>query len=336
MNKIKMSVKQLKQNLNKIKNAKVLVLGDLGLDKYILGDVKRISPEAPVPVINVQKTYDRLGLSANVAANVKALGAEVELISVIGDDEHGKELKVFLQEIGVNLNIIEDKTRSTTVKTRVIADEQHHVARIDYETKKELSEDIKTQLLQTLKERIDNFDILILEDYAKGLFASKSFTQKIIQIAKENSVPVFVDPSRYTPYDYYEGSSLLKPNKDELKVLANEKDLDMASYKLKKSLGLKYLLLTLGKNGMDLYSDREKRHIDSFALAVYDVSGAGDTVIATLASLVASGLNIEESVYISNLAAATVVAKVGTAIVDIDEVLIFAEEKILEQSLERA
>ena len=193
-----MEHRDIQKMMGLMDNAKVLVVGDVGLDSYIVGDVKKISPEAPVPVVEAHDSYHRLGLSANVANNVKALGAQCRLIGVIGNDQNASIIKDELKNIDVASDgLIVDAKRPTTLKTRVLASRLHHVVRIDHEDISPLSDDIKTAVMEQANAMIPWCDIVILEDYAKGLFAN-GISRQIIDLCRKNKKPVFVDPSRYT------------------------------------------------------------------------------------------------------------------------------------------
>jgi rfaE bifunctional protein kinase chain/domain len=327
-----MKINDVEKLLKSLKKSKVLVIGDLGLDSYIVGDVKKISPEAPVPVVEVNDHYYRLGLSANVVNNVRALGASCEVIGVIGNDNNAAMIKEELKGIGVGTDgIIVDKNRPTTHKTRVLASRLHHVVRIDMEDKAEFSDDIKSKLLKKCREMIPKSDIVIVEDYAKGLFKDNIASQ-IIELCRKERKPVFVDPSRYTDPNSYKGATLLKPNFDETRIISgveieDENTLYKCCGDVLKRLNLEYLVVTRGKEGMTVFSKKQKPHtIPTFALEVYDVSGAGDTVIAALALAYSAGADVCDSVFFANTAAAIVVAKVGTAVASPEEIIKFLKE----------
>lgn len=327
-----MKINDVERLLKSIKKSKVLVIGDLGLDSYIVGDVKKISPEAPVPVVEVNDHYYRLGLSANVANNVMALGADCEVIGVVGDDNNASLIRKELKGISVGTDgLIVDKSRPTTHKTRVLASRLHHVVRIDMEEKRAFSTEVKNKVLKRCRDLIPDSDIVIMEDYGKGLFKD-TVANQIIGLCRKMDKPVFVDPSRYTEPEAYKGATLLKPNFEETKIIARaEIDDDKTMYRccdeLLKGLGLEYLVVTRGKEGMTVFSKKKKPHtIPTFALEVYDVSGAGDTVISALALAYSSGANIYDSAFFANTAAAIVVGKVGTATASPEEIIKFLKE----------
>jgi D-glycero-beta-D-manno-heptose-7-phosphate kinase len=327
-----MKINNVEKLLKSLKKSRVLVIGDLGLDSYIVGDVKKISPEAPVPVVEVNDHYYRLGLSANVVNNVRALGASCDVIGIVGNDNNATMIKEELKGINVGTDgVIVDKNRPTTHKTRVLASNLHHVVRIDMEEKRAFSSDIKSRVLKKCKDMIPRSDIVILEDYAKGLFRD-NIANHIIELCRKEGKPVFVDPSRYTDPDSYRGATLLKPNFDETKIISgveieDENTLYKCCGDVLKKLGLEYLVVTRGKEGMTVFSKKQKPHtIPTFAIEVYDVSGAGDTVIAALALAYSTGADVYDSVFFANTAAAIVVGKVGTATASPAEIIKFLKE----------
>ena len=327
-----MKIKDVEKLLGSLKKSKILVIGDIGLDNYIVGDVKKISPEAPVPVVEVKEHYYRLGLSANVANNVKALGAKCDVIGVIGDDSNAEIIKKELRDIKVDTDgLIVDKNRPTTHKTRVLASRLHHVVRIDREDKSALPNPIKNKIIKKCDDMISEYDVIIMEDYAKGFFKN-GVASDIIDICHKTKKPVFVDPSRYTDPNLYKGATLLKPNFDETKIISgveieDEKTLQKACAEVLKRLNLEYLVVTRGKEGMTVFSKKHKPHtIPTFALEVYDVSGAGDTVISSLVLAYSTGLNIYDSAFFANTTAAIVVGKVGTAVATPNEIIKFLQE----------
>ena len=327
-----MQLSDISKLLEKISNIKVLVVGDVGLDSYVVGDVKKISPEAPVPVVEVSDSYSRLGLSANVVSNIKALGANCRLIGLLGKDDNADVINKELVKIGVDTSdMIVDHDRPTTHKTRVLASRLHHVVRIDREEKTPVSETIKDKIIKKLSSAVKDVDAVIFEDYGKGFFKD-GFGLQLIEICKKAKKPVFVDPSRHTKPETYYGAKLLKPNLDEAKILSGiETDSEHLLYdcgkKLMKQLDLEYLVITRGKEGMTVFSkDSEPKTIPTFALEVFDVSGAGDTVIASLTLAYIAGFNIYESAFFANTAAAIVVGKVGTSTVTPTEIVDFLRE----------
>jgi len=327
-----MKINNISSLAKKFSELNVLVFGDVGIDSYIIGEAKRISPEAPVPVVEVYDSYNRLGLSANVAGNIKALGGNCVIVGVVGDDDNAEVLSGGLKKIGVtDEGLVVDKDRHTTQKTRVLASRLHHVVRIDKEDKKELSPSTQKQVLKRFASLLDDTDIVVVEDYGKGIFRGELATE-ILRLAKAKKKEVFIDPSRYTDPKLYKGATLLKPNYDEAKILSGlDVDSEAFLYEcgnlLMENLGLGYLVITRGKEGMTVFTkDKEPKTIPTFAIEVFDVSGAGDTVISALALSHAAGFNIYESALFANAAAAIVVAKVGTSVATLDEIAKFLKE----------
>jgi rfaE bifunctional protein kinase chain/domain len=294
-------------------------VGDIGLDEYVLGQVKRISPEAPVPILEVEKEEWRLGLAANVAQNVVSLGGEAILVSVVGQDNTADQLKELLQSAGINTqNLVTDETRPTTKKTRVMA-QHHHLVRVDYEVRKYLSQKSFAVLVQKLKDLMPSCDGVILQDYAKGVI-SQDMVQKVIEIAHAHGKKVFVDPHRANPAEFYQNADLIKPNYDEAIALSglNFDDIREVPNKVEK-IGNEILqktkanevVITRGKEGMSLFSQGQILKVPTFARQVFDVTGAGDTVIAALSLALVAGLSLPESCMLANYAAGFVVGKVG-------------------------
>ncbi|MFH1223389.1 MAG: D-glycero-beta-D-manno-heptose-7-phosphate kinase, partial [Pseudomonadota bacterium] len=322
-----MNISSVEKLLGKLEDVNVLVVGDIGIDSYVLGNVKRISPEAPVPIVEVYDNYNRLGLSANVASNVRALGAKCRLVGVVGDDGNAELIRKDLVKMDVGTDgLVVDKDRPTTHKTRVLASRLHHVVRIDKEDKSHISENIKNQVVARVEKLMDETDIVIIEDYGKGLLKS-GVAADVISMCKKRGKHVFVDPSRHTDSLIYKNATLLKPNFDEARILSGvdiegEKALYECGMALMKKLGLEYLVVTRGKEGMTVFTkDAEPKTIPTFALEVYDVSGAGDTVIAALSLAFSAGFNIYESAFFANTAAAIVVGKVGTSVATPTEIM---------------
>lgn len=327
-----MKINDISALAKKFNKLNVLVFGDVGVDSYVIGEAKRISPEAPVPVVDVYDSYNRLGLSANVAGNIRALGAKCSIVGVVGDDDNATILRDELKEINVSSDgLVVDSDRYTTNKTRVLASRLHHVVRIDKEDRKELSPATQKQVLKRFASFLDGSDIVVVEDYGKGIFRG-DLASEIIKLCRSKKKDIFVDPSRYTPSALYKGATLLKPNYDEAKILSgldleDEASLYECGNLLMDELALKYLVITRGKEGMTVFTrDNEPKTIPTFAIEVFDVSGAGDTVISALALSHAAGFNVYESALFANAAAAIVVAKVGTSVATLDEIAKFLKE----------
>jgi D-beta-D-heptose 7-phosphate kinase/D-beta-D-heptose 1-phosphate adenosyltransferase len=300
--------------------ASVLVVGDLMLDRYILGDVTRISPEAPVPVLTVREQRTVAGGAANVALNVAGLRARVLVAGVIGNDISGERLKEVLAESDIDVEaVVTDSSRPTTCKTRIMCD-NHQIVRMD----EEFIEDLQSRFSELLLQKIDSvlegqIDAVILSDYAKGVLTVE-LVQKVIAACTRKGVPVLVDPKR-TNYSAYSGATCVTPNlkefKNALTAMAIEPhDIPGGGNLLRERLKCGSLLVTQGAHGMTLVTPDHSYHFAALAEEVFDVSGAGDTVIATLATALAAGLNLTRAVQLANLAASAVVRRAGTAPID--------------------
>ncbi|MDD2790491.1 MAG: D-glycero-beta-D-manno-heptose-7-phosphate kinase [Sulfurimonas sp.] len=307
-----------------LKNNKpnILVLGDLMIDHYLWGSCERISPEAPVQVVDIARETSVLGGAGNVISNLKALGANVSVGSVIGDDDNGVELVAMLQEIGVDTqNIFVQKERKTSKKSRVIAVSQQ-ILRYDKESKDKIDSSSVEAIMNALNATIAQYDIVVLSDYGKGVLTD-DLCQRVITLANENKVRVLVDP-KGSNFTKYKGAYLLTPNKKEAIIatkieIKDEKSLEAALLKLKTDCELGISLITLSEDGIATY-DKELKVFPTVAKEVFDVTGAGDTVIASIAFALSAGKNIQESAKFANLAAGVVVGKIGSATVSIAEI----------------
>jgi len=310
--------------MDRIRNKKphIAVIGDLMIDHYIWGSCDRISPEAPVQVVNVSKESSVLGGAGNVINNLKSLGAEVSIFSVVGDDENAKEMeKLFSHGSFENVTFIREPHRRTTKKSRIIASNQQ-VIRYDDETVENISLASQVALLEALEKELFHFDIILLSDYGKGVLTS-TLTQDIISLAKNMNKSILVDP-KGSDYSKYSGATLLTPNKKEAILatgidIVDDKSLNKSLTKLKTDLDLDYSIITLSEDGIGLLDD-EVNVIPTVAREVFDVTGAGDTVLASLGIAMASGFSVVEACEFANKAAAVVVAKVGSATVTLNEV----------------
>ncbi|MBI3755487.1 MAG: D-glycero-beta-D-manno-heptose-7-phosphate kinase [Deltaproteobacteria bacterium] len=305
--------------LNNFKKAAVLVIGDLVMDHFIWGKVRRISPEAPVPVVEVNSESLMLGGAANVVNNIHSLGGKVLVCGVIGRDAMGKDLVHELRLKGIASDgIIVEESRPTSVKTRVIAHSQQ-VVRFDREKKDKIDIDTMKAMTDYTKEKISSVDAIIISDYAKGVI-SEELVEEVITIAKRKGKPVAVDP-KVSHFDYYKYATIVTPNNDEASQasgidIEDDATLLRAGEALLNKLGSDAVLITRGEHGMSLFENSgEITHIPTVAKEVYDVSGAGDTVIGTVALAIGSGASFKEAAVISNFAAGIVVGKVGTATV---------------------
>ena len=295
-----------------LRSARVMVVGDVMLDRYWYGDASRISPEAPVPVVLFKNELTRAGGAANVACNCAALGARTRLLSVLGSDEAGDRLAELIERAGIQASLHRDKSIHTTVKLRVIG-RQQQLLRIDFETSP--SREVLASKLADFKRELPRCEVVILSDYGKGGLAHIA---QMIRLGRSAGKRVLVDP-KGDDYSRYKGAHLLTPNLAELREVVgtwkSEADLERRAQKLRKQLGLEALLLTRGGEGMTLYRDARTIHIKAEKREVYDVSGAGDTVIATLATMLAAGVALEPAVRIANRAGGIKVTKLGTAVV---------------------
>ena len=301
--------------LEKISQVRLLVVGDVMLDRYWFGEVSRISPEAPVPVVKVQRMEERLGGAANVARNAASLGAVSALLSVVGDDEAGRTLGRLLEEGQIDANLHVDREIDTTVKLRVIG-RQQQLLRIDFETTP--SHEILQAKLADFETRVVQSDVVVLSDYGKG---GLTHIAEMIRIARAHDKPVLVDP-KGDEWGKYAGATVITPNRSELKEVvgrwSSDEELAAKARKLRGDLGLEALLVTRSEEGMTLFAD-EAHHQPAVAREVFDVSGAGDTVIATLAVMIAAGADWAEAIRVANIAAGIVVGKLGTAVVSREE-----------------
>ena len=303
-------------HLGDLSAARLLIVGDVMLDRYWFGDVSRISPEAPVPVVKVERTEDRPGGAANVARNAAALGAQVGLLSVVGDDEPGTTLTRLIGEGGVNAGLHVDSAISTTVKLRVIG-RQQQLLRIDFETTP--SHEVLRAKLAEFESRLPECDVVILSDYGKGGLAHIG---EMIRMACTAGKKVLVDP-KGDDYSKYAGATIITPNRAELREVVgrwkDDAELQQKAQALRNELGLDALLVTRSEEGMSLFHAGGMVHEKAVAREVFDVSGAGDTVIATLAVMLAHGSAWPEAIHVANVAAGVVVGKLGTAVVTRDE-----------------
>jgi len=305
------------------KSPKLLVIGDLMIDHYLWGSCERISPEAPVQVVNVKSESAVLGGAGNVINNLRALGAQVDVISVIGGCEISDELKTLLTDIQVNTQyLITQKDRITSKKSRIIAAQQQ-VVRYDRESTDEISNESQKQILTSFKSIINSYDSVLLSDYGKGVLTFE-LTQAIITLANENGKKVLVDPKGLN-YSKYTGAYLLTPNKKEASEATNINIVDDSSLaqvltQLKDECDLDVSLITLSEDGVAIY-DNDLRTHPTVAREVFDVTGAGDTVLASLGFALACNIDIDEAVKFSNLAAGVVVGKIGSATATLNEII---------------
>lgn len=302
---------------------KVLIIGDIMIDTYIYGKVSRVSPEAPVPVITPEKSIQCLGGAGNVARNAAALGSDVSIISLFGLDVDGDSVIEKLNDWSIRCDwIIRDAELNTINKTRIVGNAQQ-IVRVDYNDSYNLSAKVEKRLLDTIVLAVPQFDIIIISDYGKGTCSDK-VCKTIMTYAKEKVV--IVDP-KGSDWEKYRGASIITPNMKEVNIYSgknvqnNSLLIEKEYAELNKKLGIEYLLLTRSEEGMSLLGDEVKKHIRAYSHEVYDVSGAGDTVVASLASFIKPDMsNIWEATKIANVAAGLVVVKPGTAVVTKEEI----------------
>ena len=296
--------------------ARVLIAGDVMLDRYWFGDVTRISPEAPVPVVHVKRTEERPGGAANVARNITALDGKATLLAVVGDDEAAASLEKLVRAERVTAALHRDSHLSTTVKLRVIGQHQQ-LLRIDFE--RAPSDAVLAAKMDEYERLVDTVDAVVISDYGKGGLGNIS---RMIELARQHGRPVLVDP-KGDDYEAYRGATVLTPNRSEFREVAgrwkDDADLTRRAQKLRADLDLQALIVTRSEEGMSLFTANETHHEPTHAQEVYDVSGAGDTVIGVLALMVAAGADLHDAMRVANHAAGIVVGKLGTAVATRDE-----------------
>ena len=330
---IKLTQKRIEHIKNSFNGLKISVVGDMMLDSYFRGDVKRISPEAPVPVVEVENEFYRFGGAANCALNILKLGGEPLPIGVIGYDNDGTIFRSLITETDISADgIIVDETRPTTAKTRVIADSQH-VVRIDKESKQNVNKAIQKKLFGFIEEHIKGLDGIILQDYNKGVL-TPWLIEKIIELANSIKVLITVDP-KFNNFFTYKNVTVFKPNRKEAEdvlgiKIRNDEDITNAGNKLLEKLNAKNILLTLGESGIAVFEKgKPEKRMPTKARQVADVSGAGDTVISTLTMALAAKANIIEASYLANYAGGLVCEEVGIVPIDKEKLFktIVAENK---------
>jgi rfaE bifunctional protein kinase chain/domain len=302
--------------LGDLSAVRLLIVGDVMLDRYWFGEVSRISPEAPVPIVKVERSEERPGGAANVARNAAALGAKVSLLALVGNDEPGRSLKRMMQDGGIDASLHIDEAVSTTVKLRVIG-RQQQLLRIDFETMP--SHEVLRAKLSEFEQRLPDCDAVVFSDYGKG---GLTHIGEMIRLARAAGKIVLVDP-KGDDYSNYAGATIITPNRSEMREVVgrwkDEADLERKAGALRTELALEALLVTRSEEGMTLFHAGGTVHEKAVAREVFDVSGAGDTVIATLAVMVAHGADWERAIHVANVAAGVVVGKLGTAVVTRDE-----------------
>ena len=316
---------RISEIINSCAGKKVLIVGDIMVDEYLIGKVTRISPEAPVPIVEIKEQFIRFGGAANVALNIKELGCIPILTGVIGKDNLGKSFSVLMQDEQIDSTyLVESAIRPTTVKTRIIGDSQH-IARVDLESQKYIDGSEEKRLLKTIEQSIKEADAVILEDYNKGVL-TKNIIRSTISKCREKGIPVAVDP-KFANFMEFKNVTFFKPNIKEAqqamaKTFSNEADLEKYGFELLNQLAAESLLLTRGSKGASLFEDNKKiTHIPTLARKVADVSGAGDTVIATLTAAYLGGASKVEAAMLANKAAGIVVEEVGIIPIKKDKLL---------------
>jgi len=314
---------EYKDILNIFKDKHILVVGDMMLDHFIWGNVSRISPEAPVPVVDVLTESFLVGGAGNVAHNIVSLGARASVVGVIGNDTSAKELMRIFKEKNINTDGLFVDNRPTTVKTRVIANHQQ-VVRFDREGREYLNTSLLNKISQYIASNIDSYDAIIVSDYKKGV-VDRRLIKHLIKLAEPKKLFIAVDP-KVGHFPFYKGVSLITPNKKEASEGTNidiiDKDsLETAGEKLRKTLQCQAVLITTGESGMSLFTGESISHIPTMARVVYDVTGAGDTVISVFTLSYISGAKMLVAADISNHAAGIVVGRLGTATVTTNEIL---------------
>jgi len=319
----KIQLKRFNDLLSNIKDKKIAIVGDLMVDRYFWGSVSRISPEAPVPVVDIDREFSQLGGASNVGNNIKSLGGKPLLIGVIGNDNTGSQLLELLKENQFSDDgIVVDDARATTIKTRIIADNQH-IVRTDREHRNEIPKSIEKKVIKVIEYILSDCEGVIIEDYNKGLL-KKGIIHKTIALANQYKIPVAIDP-KFNNFFEYKNSTVFKPNQREaeqnlgVRITSDEVLFD-AGKKLLERLECENVLITRGEKGMALFKKSgECIQVPTRAREVHDVSGAGDTVIATLTSVLVAGGDIEEAATIANYAAGVVCSEVGVVPIDLNK-----------------
>jgi rfaE bifunctional protein kinase chain/domain len=326
------SIKRLSTLKSHFKGLKIAIVGDMMLDCYFWGEVKRISPEAPVPVVEVGNEFYRFGGAANVALNILKLGGIPFPVGVIGYDNYGTIFKSLVTEAGISEEgVIIDEERPTTAKTRVIADSQH-VVRIDKESKDYLSKKNQSKVIEYIEKNIKNFDGIILQDYNKGVLTT-SLIESIIQLANRNKVLITVDP-KFNNFFHYKNVTVFKPNRKEAEdvlgiKIRTEEDIETAGKRILEKINAKYVLLTLGEDGIAVFEKgKGPQKMETKARKVADVSGAGDTVISTLTMALSAGADILEASYLANYAGGIVCGEVGIIPIELDKLFDTVNEEL--------
>jgi len=325
MTKLSLDLPRMERLVRKLKDRRVLVLGDLMLDRYIWGDVSRISPEAPVPVVEVHKNTSCLGGAGNVAFNLTGLGAAALVVGVVGDDAEGVWVK---RHVGEGRGVFVDPERPTTVKTRIIARSQQ-VVRVDQERKRAVSDEIREKIVRLIRK--EGYDGIVISDYNKGI-VTKTLAEQVLPFAREKELPVFVDP-KVENFAFYSPVTLIAPNHHEAERIVRhdcqtDAEVERAGREILALVQSDYLIIKRGEQGMSIFEKgRPPLHIPTIAREVFDVTGAGDTVIATASLALLAGATIQEAAILANAAGGVVVGKIGTAACTPEELLTALERE---------
>lgn len=313
--------RKILETIKQFKHKKIAIIGDLMLDKYVWGKVDRISPEAPVPVVDVDKDDYKIGAAGNVALNIESLGGKPYLFSVIGDDGYGRMLTEILEEKNINAEgVTKDPTRQTTLKIRIIAHSQQ-VVRIDYEDRHPITDRVHSSIIEQL-EKVKP-DAIIIEDYNKGLLTVE-LIRDICKVAEELGVVSIVDPHPTRDYSFYQGVDGITPNRKEAYNLIGAKPetpVEEVGQQILDKLNLDFSVITLGEDGMMIFADNKIKHIPTHAREVFDVTGAGDTVISIFTMAMACTPEPETAAFIANVGAGLVVSEIGAGTVTADEII---------------
>ena len=325
------SIERLEEILKKFNEVRIAVVGDMMLDEYLIGKVNRISPEAPVPVVNIEEERSVLGGASNVANNLRSLEGEVLVFGVVGEDSNGEKFIKELTEKKIDPSgIVKDRMRPTIIKSRILSQGQQ-LLRLDWEKDTDISKDIQDKIIENMERYMDSIDAILLSDYNKGVL-TEYVSEKIINMARKYNKKIIVDPKPQN-FRNYKGATSMTPNKKEildyfgLKKFDDEEEIADAMERLKEELNLDYVVLTRSEEGFSLF-DKEHRRVPTVAREVYDVTGAGDTFISTLLLSLCAGATLYEAGVIANMASGIVVAKIGTAVATKKEIIEFFHDEI--------
>ena len=308
--------------IQKIQNSSISValFGDVMLDHYLIGNSERISPEAPIPIVDIEKEEWRIGGAGNVATNLRTFGASVSLFSIVGKDSEGERLLSLLRDLDIDTSGVKQiSNRKTTTKSRVISKHQQ-IVRFDIEDREEIADEVANSLLEKFQKELSSFDIVLISDYGKGV-VSQYLSRKVIEISKSRNLKVLIDP-KGKDYSKYRGAYLIKPNRKEAKeAIPNFNLIDDIGLELLNRYQFEKVVITLSEDGIKLFEeDRNVEHFPTEAKEIFDVTGAGDTVLASLGVTIASGIDIRDSIRFANLASAIAIGKVGTSTVSLEEI----------------